>query len=281
MSMRFHLSDATSLLLGGRVTDWKRDVDSITYATRNRTEQKQRQRSLFIPYAGIVHDLNDTWALYASYTKIFNPQVDRFRDINNNPLDPEEGISYETGVKASFYEGRLNANLSLYRADLDNKAIWYSANGRTVYDTADGTETQGVELEINGELAEGWQLGAGYSYNEIKDQNDDRLMTTIPQHIVKTFSTYRLLGALNKITIGGGIDWMSNRQTRGVQLGSYALASVMGRYEINESLSVSANINNLFDKEYLQDFNPTPAAGAGIAAYGPPRNFMVSLQYTY
>src|SRR5690606_17463982 len=98
----------TSLLLGGRVTDWERDSNSTTYATGNRTQNKLEKNGLFVPYAGIVHDLNETWSLYASYTKIFNPQQDRFRDINNKTLDPEEGGSYEAGVKASFHEGRLN-----------------------------------------------------------------------------------------------------------------------------------------------------------------------------
>ncbi|MFA5631783.1 MAG: TonB-dependent siderophore receptor [Porticoccaceae bacterium] len=278
MSLRFHLSDATSLLLGGRVTDWKQNTESTTYATGIRTKSELKETGLFVPYAGIVHALNDTWSLYASYTEIFNPHPNRYRDINDLPLAPEEGLSYEVGVKASFYEGRLNTSLSLYKTDLDKRAIWYTADGRTVYDTADGTETQGVELEINGELAEGWQLGAGYSYNDIRDQNDDRLMTYDPQHILKVFSTYRLPGALNKLTVGGGFDWMSKRKAQDLEMGSYALASLMARYDINNNLSASANINNLFDKEYFASFD------RGIYAnglYGPPRNFMVSLQYTY
>lgn len=281
MSARFHLSDATNLLLGGRVTDWKRETGSVTYSTGSSTKNKLKKSGLFVPYAGLVHDLNRNWSIYASYTKIFNPQQDRFRDINNQPLAPEEGVSYETGVKASFHEGRLNASLSLYKTDLDNKAVWSVINGRTVYDTVDGAETEGVEIEINGELAEGWQLGAGYSYNETKDQNGDRINFVVPQHIVKTFSTYRLPGALNKMTIGGGVDWMSGRKDLGASLGSignvgsYALASLMARYDINHSLSVTANINNLFDKEYIAYISN------GAGAYGPPRNFMVSLSYTY
>jgi len=282
ISLRFHLSDATSLLLGGRVTDWDRETESTTYATGARTKNEKKKTGLFVPYAGIVHDLNDTWSLYASYTKIFNPQVDRFRDINGETLDPQEGISYETGVKASFYEGRLNASLSLYKTELDNFASWYFADGRTIYEGVDGTETEGVELEINGELAEGWQIGGGYSYNEVRDPNDNRLNTAMSDHIVKIFSSYRLPGALNKVTVGGGFDWMSSRKDQEVSLGSYTLASLMARYEVSQNLSVSANINNLFDKEYFQAFQGGGyGAYAAYGSYGPPRNFMISLDYTY
>lgn len=277
MSARFRLGEATSFLLGSRITEWERKVNSITYATGGRTKSEQKKR-VFVPYAGIVHDLNDTWSIYASYTKIFNPQPTRFTDINNAPLDPEEGTSYETGVKASFYEGRLNASLSLYQTDLDNKAIWSLVGGRTVYDTIDGAKTQGVEFEINGELAEGWQIGAGYSYNKTKDHNGDRTDIVFPQQTFKVFSTYRLPGDLNKVTIGGGVAWISERtDTQGTlgTVGSYTLASLMARYDMSKNASVSLNINNLFDRKYLAYFSNRSGA------YGPPRNFMVSLKYAY
>lgn len=273
MSARFRLGDATSFLLGGRVTEWERKTNSLTYATGASTKREQKE-TVFVPYAGIVHDLNDTWSVYASYTKIFNPHQDRFRDVNNSPLNPEEGTGYETGVKASFYEGRLNASLSLYKTDLDNKAIWSLVDGRTVYDTVDGAKTQGVELEVNGELAEGWQVGAGYSYNKTKDQNGDRINLFAPQHMVKAFSTYRLPGDLNKVTVGGGLTWMSRRESD-ITMGSYALASLMARYDVSKDMSVSLNVNNLFDKKYLAYVSNK------AGAYGPPRNFMVSLRYAY
>lgn len=50
---------------------------------------------------------------------------------------------------------------------------------------------------------------------------------------------------------------------------SYALTSLMARYQISPPLSASVNVNNLFDKEYA----------AGL--YGAPRNFMTTLRYAY
>ncbi|BAP43385.1 TonB-dependent outermembrane ferripyoverdine receptor [Pseudomonas sp. StFLB209] len=274
LSARFSLSDATSLLLGGRVTDWKRDVDSTTFSSGVKSERLNKKTGLFVPYAGLVHALDDNWSVYASYTKIFNPQLARYLDINNSPLDPEEGISYEVGIKSSFNEGRINASLSLYKTELDNRAYWYTLGNRTIYDTESGTETKGVELEFNGELTEGWQVGAGYSYNDIRDANDARLMTYVPQHIAKTFTTYKLSGALNKLTIGGGMDWSSKVENLGFTQGSYALANLMARYQVNSNLSVSVNVNNIFDREYLTSYSTW-------GTYGPPRNFMTSIKYSY
>lgn len=274
MSARFSLTDATNLLLGGRVTDWRRDVDSLTYSTGATSERVNKSTGLFVPYAGIVYALDETWSIYTSYTKIFNPQPSRYLDINDMPLAPEEGTSYEAGIKASFNEGRLNASLSLYKTELDNRAIWYTSGGRTVYDTESGTETKGVELELSGELAEDWQIGAGYSYNDIRDSNDERLLTTVPQHIVKTFTTYRMSGAFDRVTLGGGFDWNSKTKTSGYVQGSYGVANLMARYKINENLTASININNIFDREYLTSYSTW-------GAYGPPRNVMSSLKYSF
>lgn len=249
-------------------------MESSTYSTGARTKVENKASGLFVPYAGLVHELDETWSVYASYTKIFNPQPTRYLDINNMPLVPEEGISYEAGVKVSFNEGRLNASLSLYQTELDNRAIWYTLGNRTIYDTASGTTTEGVELEFSGELADGWQLSAGYSYNDIRDPDDTRLLTHIPQHIVKTFSTYRLPGALNRVTVGGGVDWFSDVTNNGFAQGSYALANLMARYKVTDNLTASVNINNIFDKEYLTSYSTW-------GTYGEPRNFMTSLKYTY
>ncbi|WP_372439036.1 hypothetical protein, partial [Pandoraea sputorum] len=56
---------------------------------------------------------------------------------------------------------------------------------------------------------------------------------------------------------------------------SYVLSNLLGRYDINDNLSVSLNVNNLFDKEYLSSSNEH------LGLYGAPRNFMTSLKYTY
>ncbi len=116
VNARFTLSDATSVLLGGRTTRWTRDYDETTvlwgdYATRER-------KSTFVPYAGIVHALNGTWSVYASYTKIFRPQDSWLSDYIPTALKPEEGVSYEAGVKAGFHDGRLTASLSVFRNEV-------------------------------------------------------------------------------------------------------------------------------------------------------------------
>ena len=279
LTSRWHLTDAASLILGTRVVDWNRETTNRIYGGAT-TKTERTETGIVIPYAGLVYDLDDTWTAYASYTQIFNPQNANIRDVSGSPLDPQEGTGYEIGLKAGFYEGRLNASLALFRVEQDNLAVAdgdnRQPNGFQAYRAESGTTSEGVELELNGEIREGWQLTGGYSYSVSFDDDDKRIVTEIPRNSVKLFTTYRLPGALDKLTVGGGVNWQSEtgyNTSYATTQSSYALTSLMARYQISPSLSATLNVNNLFDKEYYS----TTAAGL----YGAPRNFMTTLRYAY
>lgn len=273
LTSRFHVTDDLSVIVGGRVVDWHRtSTAKPDGAAKSKTEQTES--GVTIPYGGVVYDLDPTWAVYASYTKIFNPQGSWVRDSNNGMLDPEEGTSYEAGIKAAFADGRLNASLALFKAEQDNLAIW---DGDTnAYYSEEGVTSHGAELEVNGELADGWQVAGGYTYSISEDADDQRIVTQLPRHTVKTFTTYRLHGALEKLTIGGGLNWQSKTgyDLHTYTQDSYFLASLMARYQISENLSASVNVNNLFDEAYY-------SSASTYGTYGAPRNVMTSLKYSY
>lgn len=235
---------------------------------------KERETGIFTPYTGVVYDLDDNWSLYASYTKIFNPQASYVRDINNKSLAPTEGKGYEVGVKGTFFDEKLNTSLALFKLEQDNLAVWMSDT--QAYRLEQSTETKGVELELNGELAEGWQASAGYAYSVTTNADDARIVTNAPRHMLKTFTSYRLPGALDKVTVGGGVNWQSKigEDLRYYEQGSYAVTNLMARYDITKNLSASLNVNNLFDREYY-----SMVYYDGM--YGAPRNFMTSFKYSF
>lgn len=273
LSTRLRLTDTTTLLIGSRLTDWKKDSESLSYASGVKTKTSLQENGVFTPYLGVVQELDDTWSVYASYTKIFQPQDSLVSQYVTAP-PPEEGTSYEAGVKASFNESRLNSSLALFRTNQDNLAVWN--NAKASYELFSNTETEGAELEFNGELAQNWNFSSGYVYSVTRNDQDQRIVTRAPRHSLKAFTTYRLPGELDKFTVGGGFSWESKTgdDLKVMHQGSYTLVNLMGRYDINQHLSVSANINNLFDKEYI--------ISAGVrGSYGMPRNFTTSLKYTY
>ena len=184
LSTRLRVTDDLSLILGSRVIDWKRDTVTSPYGgTETRTDESET--GVYIPYAGVVYDLTDNWSAYASYTKIFNPQAMGVHDINNKALPPMEGKGYEVGLKGSFFDEKLNTSLALFKLEQDNLAIWIDTPGGDTYRNEKGTTTEGVELELNGELAEGWQASAGYAYAVSTDADDNRIVTTLPRQLIE------------------------------------------------------------------------------------------------
>lgn len=276
LSSRLQLSAATSLLLGGRITDWKRDRTATTYASGSVERRSNRERNKLIPYAGLVHALNDTYSLYASYTGIFKPQDSGVLMYSRTgEMAPEEGKSYEAGIKASFHDGALNSSLSVFRTEQKNLAVWNGAAG--FYEAANTATTEGVELEVAGEIARHWNLSAGYTYNETRDQNGKRILPRIPRNSVKLFTSYRLPDDWKQWTVGGGLHWESKTGdplSLYTQPG-YSLVNLMARYEVNPQLTLTAQLNNALDKRYYM------ALAGIIGIYGPPRNFMVSARYRF
>ncbi|USS57935.1 TonB-dependent siderophore receptor [Pseudomonas kermanshahensis] len=272
LTSRFSVTDDLSLILGSRLINWKRDTSDRPYGGAE-TEVNREENGVFIPYAGVVYDLDDTWALYASYTKIFNPQGSWVTDESNKPLDPMEGVGYEIGIKGTHLDGKLNSSLAVFKLEQDNLAIWQHDN---VYSAEQDTTSKGIELELNGELAEGWQASAGYAYSVTTDADDQRINTNLPRNSFKTFTSYRLHGPLDKITVGGGVNWQSKvgADLHTFSQGSYAVTNLMARYDINQHVSASVNLNNVFDREYYSQ--------SGLyGVYGTPRNVMTSFKYSF
>lgn len=199
-STRLSLTDDLSLLLGSRLADYR-----LTGTNDSRETGK------VIPYAGMVYDLNKNFSVYASYTSIFMPQMLR-PDRNNKMVEPDEGENYELGLKGEFYDGRLNASLAYFEIHESNRAeedTEYNNNmpaNSPVEWAYMGVKakTKGYEAEISGELAPGWQVQAGYTHKVIRDDDGKKFSTFEPQDQLNFYTSYKLTGALDKLTLGGG-----------------------------------------------------------------------------
>lgn len=281
---RFKPTDALSVILGTRVSYWEQYDQSWNNAGVQTTNRKRQEKGVVTPYAGIVYDLNDTWSAYSSYTSIFKPQNNR--DINGNYLDPIEGMAYEAGIKGELFQRRLNVSAAIFQIEQDNFAQQIlpqtpipSFPTEFAYRGVKGTTSRGIEFDMSGEIRPRWQASFGVSYSRAKDSEGKVINSAVPRTLVKLFSSYKLDGNLDKMTIGGGATWQSKasdvigpNSERFVQ-DSYAVVNLFGRYQFDKNLSASLNINNLFDKTYL--------LSPWSTYYGAPRNATVTLRYQF
>ena len=281
MTARFNLTDDLNVFLGSRVANYWLTGDN-----------KSTETGKVVPYAGVTYDLNDNFTAYASYSEIFMPQV-YSRDSENKLLEPDEGKNYEVGVKGEFFNGGLNTSLAYFevhetnRAEADaqynanptNSAISYAYKGITA-------KTKGFEAELSGELAPGWQAQAGYTHKIIRDENGDKVSTWEPQDQVSFFTSYKLKGALDRLTIGGGARWQGKAWQDVYNSGksryeefsqeAYWVVDAMAKYQITDNVSATLNVNNLFDKYYY-----TNIGFYNTAYYGDPRNVMLTTRWNF
>ncbi|SPJ32128.1 ferric-rhodotorulic acid/ferric-coprogen receptor FhuE [Kushneria phyllosphaerae] len=273
---RFSLTDPLTLIVGARYTDWRGRTWSTGVGNNSQSE------SDVTPYGGLIYDINDVWSAYASYTEIFQPQSYRLEG-GNGYLDPLTGKNYETGVKAAWFDGLVNASFSVFRLEQDNVADLVSIPGSPITTATPVSDvvSEGFEAEVTGAVTENLDMTAGFTHYTATsaqgDFNPDR-----PRTQANLFASYRV-PQLEPLTVGGGFNWQSHTFERDVagpqgdekvEQGSYTLVNLFGRYAFTQDLSLQVNVRNLFDKKYYSYLD-------GYGVYGEPMNITSTLTYSF
>ncbi len=300
---RINVADPLKIILGARVSDWEAVTDQYNPQTGEHTGSSGQfdVSGEVTPYAGVVWDLNSQWSLYASYTDAFQPQ--NYYDINDNLLDPAVGESREVGIKAELLDDKLNVSAAFFQTKMDNVAVddksvpedYLTPGNNNPYIAIEGNKITGYELEASGEIYDGWSITAGFVNVKSRTADGMPLNEDMPDRLLTLYTTYRLPILSEKLVLGAGINWQSAYQVNSVRpqgrdeagniivapeqrsQGSLALFSAMARYELSDAWSLSANINNLFDKEYYNSISSYD----GSVAWGEPRSWKLSARYTW
>ncbi|WP_350023928.1 TonB-dependent siderophore receptor [Pseudomonas protegens] len=288
-TVRLKLADPLTLVMGSRVSWYKSQNDSVAYWRDTRTPSSARSKETgeVTPFAGVLYDLNDNLTAYASYSSIFTPQGS-YRTLDGASLKPLVGKSYELGIKGEWFDGRLNSAFSLFRtiqqdAQQDDPACPDS----TCSLNSGKVRAQGFEAELSGEVIERLQLLAGYTYTQTKTLEDANsannglpFTTYVPRHLLRVWGDYQLGGALERFTVGAGVNAQSDNYrvspTSGnhIRQAGYAIWNGRIGYRIDDTWSLALNGNNLLDKRY---YTTIGTEGFGNF-YGDPRNLTLSVK---
>ncbi|MEJ5865459.1 TonB-dependent siderophore receptor [Pseudomonas farsensis] len=289
---RFSLTDPLTLIVGGRVDWYHLEVIQHDGGFAYGEADYKAVREV-TPYAGLVYDLNDTYSVYASWTRIFQPQSEQ--TPGGGVLEPIQGTNYEIGLKGEHFGGRLNTSVAIFQVNLENlpDAATCSPSQSaftSCYTAAGEIRSRGIEFEATGALTENWQISAGYTYNRAERLKEsayspigtfssgDRYATNLPENLFKVATTYRLPGTLDQWKVGGAMRTQSRIYTPyGVQQGGYTIFDLNSAYAVNKNLDLNFNLNNVFDKHYYS----TITAPTESNFFGEPRNFMVTARYKF
>ncbi|SDU43338.1 TonB-dependent siderophore receptor [Pseudomonas yamanorum] len=279
---RFKPTDELSVILGTRVVNYKREGELGSNSSPDNPDRDDAKKTgKVIPYAGVVYDLTEQHSVYVSYTDIFEPQSNI--DMSGKVLEPMAGKNYEAGLKSEFYGGALNTSIAVFKTKQDNFAQYVGSteDGRDAYEGVTNT-TKGFELQASGEVLPGWQVLAGYTYAQPRDEQHKRISPERPERQFKLATSYKLKGQLKDLTVGGNVTWQGRTYFVNEDLpaeakeGSYAVVGLLARYDIDKHLSASVNLNNVFDRQYYSGYGLYNSYFSG-----DPRNVMVGLKYQF
>lgn len=286
-ALRLKPFDPLTIILGTRLSWWNQEDEVSDYLKGTKATDKTKKTGVVTPYVGVVYELNDTYSAYASYTSIFLPQT-FYKTGSGGSLAPLEGDNYEIGLKGEFFNGALNASIAVFDIEQKNtpEQAGVDSAGRAVYKAISGTNTRGVETEISGEVASGWNVFGGYTYRESHDKDGGRVQTNQPINLFKFGTTYRLPGAWSKLTVGGNVTWQSEMYASSqinytgpyykATQDPFAVVGLLAKYKVDEHLTVGLNVNNLFDQKYYDGMGTFNSG-----SYGEPRNAMVNAKWIF
>lgn len=282
-SVRLNLNDNLKAIVGGRLMNWKRNEGKADWYDPSEEEYK----NVFIPFLGLVYDINEQVSAYVSYASIFDPQ--NVRTVNGDYLDPVESISYEAGVKADLLDDTLTLTTAVYKTIQDNYAvvdgdvIVSGSTNQQAYVGESGVEVKGYEIEVAGMITPVWNISTSWSQFYIKSQDGSDITTRHPRKMLRLATKYSLAGDLKGLDLGASLSWqgdekryVENTLGNDVNVGesAFTLVNVMAKYKINKNTSVQLNIDNLFDKEYKESSWHT-------YTYGEPRKISTKITYKF
>lgn len=283
-SARLQLAEPLHLLLGGRVNWYDYHTDDVVAGTVL-TDYKQDAR--FTPYTGLVYDLDRQWSLYASYANTFVPQS-QYMTITGNTLKPAVGANQEAGVKGELLNGKLNVALALFSVrkrnvalfDAENSGMCPGISSNDCYRNASLLRSKGIDLEIAGELARGWQVATGYTQLKTRDETGESISSDTPRKMLRASTSYRLPGDWERWTIGGALSAQSGAYVMSnvrVDNPGRAILDLRTAYKIDSTWTAALNVGNVTDRTYWSAIGGTRNG----AYYGTPRNFMLSLRGSF
>jgi iron complex outermembrane receptor protein len=262
-------------VVGSRYQHYEQRESSGSFSTLNYSNEGNK----FLPQTGVVYKLTPDVSFYATVSKSFTPSTNP--DDNGNVGAPQQGTTYEIGSKWQMAPNLL-ATAALYRIDANNLALFI--NGATY--AVDKVRSNGLELELNGEIYPDWDLNVNYSYNRAEivedsnnsDNNGNRLQNA-PRNSGAVYLSHNInFNAIpGDFRIGGGVRYVGVRAgdpDNSFTLPAYTVADSFIGWDnklIGKKTHLQLNINNLFNKHYY------PSSGGNLrVAEGQTRNLVLS-----
>lgn len=162
------LTEKWKVLAGVRYS-YQDTESSVLKNSDGSTEVTNNYDDAFSPKVGLIFQPTKNHSIFATYSNSFD--VNTGTDINGNALKPSIIDQFEAGIKNKLFNEKVQANITVYQIDNNNLAQVSLENGNTnssIKELAGSIRSKGVELDLSANPFKGFQVVAGYSFNETK-----------------------------------------------------------------------------------------------------------------
>ncbi|MEN2399138.1 TonB-dependent receptor [Flavobacterium sp. MC2016-06] len=219
---------------------------------------------------GIVYELSK------DHLSVFSNYINGFLNKSGQALDgtafkPEHANQLEFGVKGDVFNHRLVGTVSYYDIQVAN-SLRQDPNDAN-YSIQDGTQvSRGVEIELTANPFEGFNVIAGYAYNDSEYTKADTSVNGLrpalsgPANTVNVWMSYRLAeGKLKGLGAGfggnyGSMSYQTNTQTTKITIPEYTMLDAALYYD-QPKYRISFKVNNI-TSEKAWSVRLTPQAPA-------------------
>ena len=247
--------------------------------------------SQWSPQIGVNYEVIDGIHLYTNYSESFAPGLGDYDPPNSSepvPRPPEHGEGREGGLKFSLFSGKISGTVAYF--DISKKNVIVAVDNDTQVLVDDYSE--GFEFDFAWQVLENFQIIGGYAYiDSFRDVSADVIPSLailetetripgVPNHQVALWGKYNFNeGILDGLSIGGGIQWMTD--FRGGQvapdlltLDGYTKVDLLLSYQFSlreQDVQVDFFVDNLFDENFYYA-GPIPAL---------PANYKLTLTWRF
>ncbi|OAI11229.1 TonB-dependent receptor [Methylomonas koyamae] len=282
------LFDKLHILGGGRY-DWISDVGSgfaEVSAEAALANRKTTNNEGFSPRVGLLYQPWQWLSVYGNYVESMG-SANGAIDAHGKLLDPQIGEQYEAGFKTSFFDQRLTSNVAFYHLSKKNMAV--SVPGKPYSEAIGEARSQGVEIDVSGQVTDGLSLIGSYAYTDAvilkADNNQGNKLWNVPRNAGSLWAKYDIQQAeLRGLSVGAGAYFQDTKQGNNAneyQLPGWGRIDALIKYQLpvaKTRTTLQFNIENLLDHQYYIASSP------GLTTFvipGQPRTFMGSVKIEF
>ncbi|MFC5345504.1 TonB-dependent receptor family protein [Brevundimonas staleyi] len=280
------LTTDLTVQLGAQATRATRKLDNRTTPSGSYDETFEA----FSPKLGLLWQATSADQVFANVSRSFEPAP--FGEAPVRPLlplpDAQEATTLELGWRRQA--GPVQLEATAYRAWIDRELLALTDATGTSIGTANADRTihQGVELGARLPLTETVSLRGAYVLNDFRFDGDaqygDRRIAGLPEHLLHAEVEWRIAPWLS---VAPSVEWQSDvwiDHANTVKSSGFALAHLRLGGDVTPRVRWSADVRNLFDREYIAGTAVQANVRGADGAYyfpGDPRSVYVGLEWRY